>query len=288
MNICELAGVSHTASSLPVPNPIIVDPSTLTTDDQEDLADQIIELSKEIDTKFLKLDTELFKSLKERVATEDLIQTLLKHCTVYVTGTQQNPSLLQEHGDALKNVQSIKEVFYVINEYYSYFNYELLQMIVEVHGSPEDKKRMQRYLVDFSRYCKKVPCVEFHDESPTSKHPKKAKLKFKLEFKKESLKLDNIREIKRQIAKILNIRSSVLYLASIKDGCTEITFLIPTFCIKKLLNTADEERSRLGKEIKMISIECDTIQEVGAIIVVAISRVHNRERKEGRVSNCCC
>lgn len=261
-NICELAGIPHTASSLPVSNPIIVDPTTLTSKEQEDLQDQIHELNEEIHIKFLITNAKLFESLRSRITTADLVQTLLKHCTVFPTGDQHNASILQEHADALKNAKSIAEVFFIINPYYSCINYELLQTIIEVHGSVEDKAIMQQYITDFSKYCKKVPCVEFYDEPPTSECPKRAKLKFKLEYKKESLKLEHIREIRRRIAKILNIRSSILYLHSIKDGCTEVTFLVPTFWMEKLMSIADKERSILCKEIKMMSIECDTSQNL--------------------------
>ena len=70
---------------------------------------------------------------------------------------------------------------------------------------------------------------------------KRAKLIFKLEYKKKILKPINILEIKRQIAKILNIDSSLLVLHSIKDGCTEITFLVPIFCVEKMVDLADKE-----------------------------------------------
>ena len=70
IRFCELAGIPHTRSSLPIPNPIIVDPSTVTSDEKEDFEDfeaQTSELNKEIHRKFLKLDSKLLKSLRERI-----------------------------------------------------------------------------------------------------------------------------------------------------------------------------------------------------------------------------
>ena len=66
-------------------------------------------------------------------------------------------------------------------------------------GSPTDKEGMQQYLTDFSKYRKKVPRVEFHGESPSSNSPKQTKL----DYEKNLLTLKHIREIKRQIARIL-------------------------------------------------------------------------------------
>ena len=160
--ICELAGIPHTTSSLQVENPI-VNLSAL-TNDEEDLQAQISQLNMEIHRKFLKVDAaEVLKSLRNRITMADLVHTLLMHCTVF----PNRASILQEHSDALKDAKSIDEVFLIIAPYYSYFNYELLQSIIDLHGFPEDKERMWQYVnIDFSRYCNKVPCVEIIDESP--------------------------------------------------------------------------------------------------------------------------
>ena len=60
------------------------------------------------------------------------------------------------------------------------------------------------------------------------------------------------------ITKILNIRPSVLFLHSISDVCTEITFLVHTFYVEKLVDLANKRRN----EIKVISIESDYAQMV--------------------------
>ena len=261
-NICELVEIPHKQSSLQIPNPV-VQFSKLSIDEQEDLQAQIEELKFEIHRKFLKFEAELVKSLHERVTAANMVRTLMKHCTVYPTESMYNVSLLQEHKQALLDAKDIEEVFTIIHPFYSYYNYELLQTIVEVHGSEKYRERMQQYIVDFSSYCKKVPCMEFYDDH-CQKSLKWVKLKFKLDYDKKLLTLADIKSIERHISKILHIRSSVLFLHSIQDGCTAITFLVPDPCIYAILKRLKEKAATLQTEVKMMTIECDgkSIDEV--------------------------
>ena len=144
-------------SSLQIPNSV-VQYSELSIDEQ-DLQAQIEELKFEIHRKFLKLEAELVNSLHERIAAADIICTLMKHCTMYPTESMYNISLLQEHKQALLDAKDLKEVFIIILPFYSYYNYELLQTIVDVHGSERDKEKIRQYILEFSNYCRRVPCI---------------------------------------------------------------------------------------------------------------------------------
>jgi hypothetical protein len=251
-NICKLAEIPYKRSSRPIPNPV-VQFSELSIDEQEDLQAQIGDLKFDIHRKFLKFEAQLVISLDGRITAANVVRTLMKHCIVYPTESVYNISLLQDHRQALLDAKDIEEVFAIIHPYYSYYNYELLQTIVEAYGSEEDIERMQRYILDFTKYCRRVPCVEFYDDHC----PKRVKLKLKLDYDKEMLMLADIKNIQRNISKILNIRPSVLFLYSVDDGCTAITFLVPDPCIHAVLKLLKEKSTTLQKEVKMMTIEYD-------------------------------
>ena len=254
-NICNLAEVPHKQSSLQIPNPVVRF-TELSIDEQEDLKAQIEELKFEIHRKFLKFEAELVNSLRERIAAANVVRTLLAHCTVYPTESMYNVSLLQEHRQALLDAKRIEEVFVIIHPFYTYYNYELLQTIVDVHGSKKDGERMRQYILNFSSYCERVPCVEFYEDQ-CQESPRRVKLKFKLDYDKKLLTLADIKNIQRRISKILNIKSSVLFLRSVEEGCTAITFLVPDPCIFAVLKVLKEKSSTLQREVKMMTVECD-------------------------------
>jgi hypothetical protein len=254
-NICKLAEIPHKQSSLHIPNPV-VQFSELSIDEQEDLQAQIQHLKLEILRKFLKFEAELVNSLHERITPANMVRTLMNRFTEYSPKSMYKTSLLQEHEQALLNAKDIEEVFRIIHPFYSYYNYELLETIVEVYGVDKDKERMRQYIDDFTNYCRRVPCMEFYDDH-CQKSMKRVKLKFKLDYDEKHLMLADIKNIQRCISKILNIRSSVLLLHSVEDGCIAITFLVPDPCIHTILKLLKEKTTTLQREVKMMTIECD-------------------------------
>ena len=230
--------------------------SELSIDEQEDLQAQIEQLKLEIRRKFLKLEAQLVNSFHKRIAAADMVRTIMKICVVYPTESMYNISLLQEHRKALLDAKDNKEVFIIIYPYYSYYNYELLQAIISVHGSKQDKERMQQYILDFTTYCRRVPCVEFYDDHCQTSL-KRVKLKFKLDYDKNLLTLADIKNIQHNISGILKIKSSVLFLHSVKDGCIAVTFLVPHPCINAILKVLKEKKTTLQREVEMMTVECD-------------------------------
>ena len=258
-NVCEEAGIPYTRSSLAIPNPIIGD---LSSDDQEDLEAQMDELKRKIHTEFLKLQQKLIESMTNRgVSPASLVLTLKSHCTVYTANKSVNASIFKDHMKELSDAKDVQDVFSIICEFVCYYNYELFQIITDMHGTEEDKKSMQQYIQNFSDYCKKIPCVEFHDKCDPPSQPVKSrrtKVKFLLEIpKKDSLKGEDIKRIQRNIAKILGIKSSVLYLQQIESGSLIITFIVPTFLLRHLFTLIYDSISTLREEIKIVTLDHD-------------------------------
>lgn len=187
--------IPYTPSSLGIPNPT-VNFSGLSPDDREDLEAQIESLTREIHVKFLKLQADLIKSLKKsKITPAQIIQTLKAHtCLACHSDNIKSATLFQDCQEELSSAKEVEDVFVTISQYFSYFNYELFEMIVEVHGSHRDKENMQNYLKHFSAFCEKVPCVEFHQECHYSE-TKRTKIKFKLDYKRNQLKLGDVKRI---------------------------------------------------------------------------------------------
>ena len=252
-NICDATDISYKSSSLGIPNPI-VNISELSSDDKENLLDQIDSLKQEIIMKFITLQAELIKSLKMLITPTQLAQTL-KAYTCSMTNSAETMSsaatLFQDHEDKLIAAKEIEHIFIVITPYLTYFNYELIEVIARVHGADKDKQNMQQYHNDFSEYCKKMPCVEFHEKCNESKQ---TKLNFKLDYDRNVLKLGDVKTIQRRIAKILNVKASVLCLHCIEDGCMSLTFLVPTFFVDCLLDLITNNMLVLQENVKLLSI----------------------------------
>lgn len=218
------------------------------------LEDEIRELSLRIHRNYLKLKADLLESLKKRRITAGVLaQTLLSHSQFHSREKEYFGELFEEHRVNLSSTKEIDEVFEIITDYNSYFNYELIETIIIVHGSDNDKKRLKQYLSDFAEYCKKVPCEEVNDDHAESS-PKLTKVKFKLDYEKHKLKCGDIKRIQRQIAKILKIKCTLLKVCQVGEGCIEITFLVPRFIMWHFESLQEDEKSALIRDIRMISV----------------------------------
>ena len=238
---CDLDNIPCQKSSFNFPNPI-VQYCDLDEDDKEDLHAQMNELTKQIDIEFEKLLKNVLKSFRdsEDVDRDSLVLTLVKKEGVF-----------QE--EEFAGEKTIFDVLKTIKPYCSYFNYDIIEVLVEVHGSDQTKSYLQEYIQAFAEYCKAMPCTEeiCGSEDTTSK---RSKLHFKLDYDQQ-LKPDAVRMIKSKIARHLGIRPSALYLCRIKNGCIELEFLIPDFILQSLFPLRDEQKMALYQEVKTLAIK---------------------------------
>lgn len=78
---------------------------------------------------------------------------------------------------------------------------------------------------------------------------KSVSIKFKLDYDLGKIQMNKVKNIQHRIAKLLDIKTSSLYLCRLKDGCIMMDFLLTTRtankilpieeCLKNALVTAD-------------------------------------------------
>ena len=233
-----------TSDSLPVSNPIIRF-EELSEDDREDLFAKMSELTKRMNSKFKKLLDQVYESLKKRVEYGRIILTLT-----------EDDVMIFDRDDKLDEAKDMMDVFKAIRPHCSYFNYDLLKLLVDVHGSSQDKENFEEYLQSFTTYCEAMPCAEEICGNGDSES-KRTKLKFKINFDRQRLKPDALRGVKCNIAHHLKIKPSSLYLRSVKEGCVSLEFLIPSFLFKHIFPLSNEQKAALYHEVKVTSIQCE-------------------------------
>ena len=52
----------------------------------------------------------------------------------------------------LNAADTIPKVFLILNDYFSFFNYHIIEHIIEELGTEEDKAELQQYKEDFDQY----------------------------------------------------------------------------------------------------------------------------------------
>lgn len=235
----------HRQSYLPVSNPVVRF-EDLTEDDHKDLVAQMNDLTRTIHTKFKKLWDQVYESLRKRVSHKRIVLTL--------TGDEE----LLCNDSELRHAKDMFDVFIAMQPHCSYFNYDLLKLLVDVHGTHEDKGCLDEYIKSFASYCKAMPCAEEvcgSDEARLNR----IKLMLKLNFDRQRLKADYVKDhIVGNIAHILKIRPSSLYLHSIKEGCVLLQFLISSCVFERIFPLGSEQTISLYKRVNLLTIQCDS------------------------------
>ena len=63
--------------------------------------------------------------------------------------------LFRQCFEELKAADTIPKVFMILNDYFSFFNYHIIERIIKELGTEEDKTELQRYKEDFNEYAKR-------------------------------------------------------------------------------------------------------------------------------------
>jgi len=128
--------------------------------------------------------------------------------------------------------------------YWSFFNYELLEHIIQVFGTPEDKSKLQKYLDDLKKFCQRrifeVPAHVYGNERKEQDW-----VKFTVKLDDEVQKLQDLCQVKSKIAEIIGLRLSALYLCHIARGCVEVVFMIPQLVAQKTFPLTDGQQKLL-------------------------------------------
>ena len=123
----------------------------------------------------------------------------------------------------------------------SFFNPELLGYIIETRGTRGNRVDFEKYKMKLDVFCKSIiiPPVFFSGEEQSLTLKKREEIKMKLDS--NDRRLQRLRDVKSAIAKILHVKEVVLCLVSVKDGCTEVVFLVPQFVVQQVFPLSEDQ-----------------------------------------------
>ena len=235
--------------------------ASLDPDDKIDLEARLLNEAETIGQDFALLCCKARDSLIERGITPQDLAYVLLDLMVYKPSTNSSIPMLKEKEETLMKAQSVHETFNALRPHMSFFNYEILQFLIEGKGSDGDKVALDTYLRHFMEFCKRhvfeVPFTKYSNGHQAECHKMKQRLHVKVteHFKAAFLiknttdsapsstsgesqtknvcssnlgiNLEDAKNIQRKLAKILNLNPSSLFLDTISEGSIILTFLLP-------------------------------------------------------------
>ena len=134
----------------------------------------------------------------------------------------------------LKTANTIYDIFLVLNDYFSFFNYQLIEHIIKALGTKEDGNRLQRYKEEFDQYAKRriFECLPKFGPVSDADH---ADLFVKLDSQYDNYTVAEIEEFRRKLSKLLHVsHQGIVRLCRVDKGCVQLTFQVPLFVQLKI------------------------------------------------------
>ena len=211
--------------------------------------------SNEMDFKFNTLSSSICRSLKERNVLKDNLLTCLMGLKVMQPCFQgKKQRIFRKQRRKLEKCQTVDEVWWIISEYFSFFNYKLLKHIANSLGTKEDEEKVATYEQDFHTYAKRLL-----SESPSqfgSRVPEDSTdLIVKLDSSYDDCTLCYLKELEKKLSDILQLEHGVMRLCQVLPGCYELTFEVPSFVESAVFPLSHDQEAAL-KALGVIRLRC--------------------------------
>ena len=219
--------------------------SALEDDAKVDLEQRLISDTRKMVTKFASLTLFLEQSLED----QEIPLRKIVDCVLSLQAFTEDIGLkLLEKKDeeAIQQAQSVTDVFIILRSYISFFNYEIMEHLVEHHGSSDDHKRLEEYLTAFNAFCQRsvfeVPPNVYSSKSRTDCKVFAVKC-----TERVATTLEGVRGVRGKIADVLGLRACSLQLCSILKGCMELRFILSTAVADCILPVSPAKQRALNE-----------------------------------------
>ena len=196
--------------------------------------------------RFQELVSATIKSFKRRcVPLDDLVSHVMTPGAFDPVFKNSQEPVFLHFFETLKVAETIPKVFMILNDYFSFFNYHMIEHIIKALGTEEDKAELQRYKEDFNQYAKRrvFECLpEFGPVSDTDC----ADIFVKVDSQYEKFTVAEIEGFHHTLSKILHLSSKdILRLCRVDKGCFQLMFQVPSFVQKDIFPLSREQERAL-------------------------------------------
>ena len=216
--------------------------------------------SEQMMYKFQKLFTGTKKSLREeKVPVNELVGHLECLGNIKPTFTDSGISPLRHQLPGLADAKTVDAVMSVVKDYCSFFNYHMVEHIIDEFGTKQDKKNMAGYKEDFTKYAE---CCIIQCPSEVGKMSKEgcANLFVTLDDSFDNCAVSHLNVFIGNLRKILKIPSSVvLRLCRVNPGSIKLIFQIPLSVQQAIFPLSSEQEIELSS-LGVVQLSCEDYQ----------------------------
>ena len=239
------------ASSFPY-----LDFTGLTDKQKEDLRERLQFESQEIMMQFQKLVSATIESLfRQNVSPQRLVSHIMTLVAFDPVFHKPQVPILQECLEELEAADTIFKIFLILKNYFSFFNYGIIEHIIEVLGTEEDKTKLQNYKEKFDQYARRR-IYECGPQFGPENEPDHPNIVIKLDSRYDNYTVAEIKSFCHKLSETLHLSSrGVLFLVRVDKGCIQLTLQVPLFVQQEIFPLSREQERTLEAE-GVIKLSC--------------------------------
>ena len=222
---------------------------------EEDKLRKLFLESRELACKFHKLCTNLYFSLKLKADSKEDVVACLMGLDAYepVFNKSANQPVFGEQKAKLFEATTLHKVWCIISHYHSFFNYYIVEHLIQYLGTDEDKQNMSSYKQSFAEYAKRrvYECpTEFGYENEGD-----CTIIVKLDEHYDNCTLRQLELFKKSLCELLKLSREALRLCRVEQGCYELTLQSPAF-VREIVFPLSSEQEKALTELNVVWLLC--------------------------------
>ena len=199
----------------------------LAESDQEAVRNQLMDDNRVVRKAYTFFVAQLLQSFRKRKVNPRDIQLIAHNYATSEKQDQREPSVFDFRRD-----DSVSDVFFELSKHCTWFNYDSLQVVVEILGDESEMMRLKEYedkhLIPYlKRSIFEIPCAPPHTQSQRTELLLKVSADLVITG-------GEVKAIQRNLARLLGFQScAILHFHDYNEGCIELVFSLPTVVLKK-------------------------------------------------------
>ena len=136
---------------------------------------------------------------------------------------------LKEEKDRFKAAQDVSEIFDILDPYWNYFDYKLLEHLIAQFGNDTLKQTMREYVSDLEQFEKETSIQDYLDATSNSHEipPELHTVIIEMDRKATECTLYDIRQFKESLANKSSLSAYTMYLKNLGTSSIIVTLAFP-------------------------------------------------------------
>ena len=213
---------------------------------------KIDELQKE----YIDISVCAAKEMVNNVAVENLRYSLL---CLPPNIKKSHKKFIKEAKSEIKEAESTDEVMFIIGEHHHYLHYSLLKYVIDLYGSNELKRRIERFEKEIESFRKSTRLEVFSkvcDDEPEEINGKFVKMVSKHQMDWSTATLEDVEKFRIKFCRELSLYDFSLNLLKVARGCAEVTWRVPRSLVTYIQNSVKpSSQSMMEHHVTTLTID---------------------------------